>query len=50
MDEARKAVPVTKQDGIYDHIASYLAEAGLIAPEEKARFLELLQEERKTWR
>lgn len=50
MDEERTALPVTKQIEIYNHIASYLAEAELIAPDEKVRFLEILRKEGKTWR
>lgn len=50
LDEERTALPVTKQIEIYNHIASYLAEAELIAPDEKVRFLEILRKERKTWR
>ncbi len=49
MDEKRKAVPITKQIEIYNHIASYLAEAEIISPDEKALFLEILRKERKTW-
>lgn len=48
MDEKRKAIPMTRQIEIYNHIAAYLAKAEMISPDEKVRFLEILRKERKT--